>query len=185
MPDRSEDGNRGPRPPMRGNGGRADSGPRVPGSGPGAPIPRKTGGLNLRHLGNGQFEFIHPRCVEELRPDFEEGIEIWKAGEPEEARDALRFALQGCGDNLWVHAALGRIALEAFNDPTLAKGHFGYAYELAVRAIPGDFHGKLPPQRPANRPFYDAVEGLITCNIALGDQDFAAGLRAKLNRLGG
>ncbi len=112
-----------------------------------------------------------------MRPDYEEGVEIWKAGEPEEARDALRFALQGCGDNLWVHAALGRIALEASKDPSLARGHFGYAFELARKAIPGDFRGLLPPNLPGNRPFYDALDGLIACHDALGQAAEAAELR--------
>ena len=76
------------------------------------------------------FDLVHPRCVEETELDYAEGIELWKAGEPEEARDALRFALEGCHDNLWVHVALGRIALQEFKDPNLARGHFGYAVEL-------------------------------------------------------
>ena len=63
--------------------------PRAPGGwDAGSSATRKTGGLGLRHLGGDHFELVHPPCVEELRPDFEEGIEIWKAGEAEEARDA-------------------------------------------------------------------------------------------------
>jgi hypothetical protein len=162
--------------------------PRAPGGGgPSASTSafRRTGGLGLRHLGGDRFELVHPPCVEELRPDFEEGIEIWKAGEAEEARDALRFALQGCRDNLWVHTLLGRIALESFNDPTLAKGHFGYAFELARKALPPDFAGKLPRDRQANRPFYDAIDGLITCHEALGAAQDAAGLRVLARTLEG
>ncbi len=151
----------------------------------GSSATRKTGGLGLRHLGGDHFELVHPPCVEELRPDFEEGIEIWKAGEAEEARDALRFALQGCRDNLWVHAALGRIALQSSNDPTLAKGHFGYAFELARKALPPDFAGKLPRDRAANRPFYDAIDGLITCHEALGASQDAASLKVLARNLGG
>lgn len=139
--------------------------------------------MNLRHLGGPDYELIHPKCVEEMEPDYEEGMEIWKAGEPEEARDALRFALQGCGDNLWVHVALGRIALEASRDPTLARGHFGYAFELGMKAIPADFDGRLPPNRPANRPFFDAIEGLITCVTTLGDAAEAGRLRGLLRSL--
>ena len=78
-------------------------------------------------------------------------MELWKEGDPESARDALRYALQGCGDNLWVHVALGRIALEEFRDPSLARGHFGYAYELAERAFPPGFRGRLPRLRLKSR----------------------------------
>lgn len=117
--------------------------------------------------------------------DFEEGIELWKAGDAEAARDALRYALQGCGDNLWVHVALGRIALEEFRDPTLARGHFGYAYELADRALPPGFRGRLPRHRFANRPFFDAIAGLADCYDALSNPGEAAKLRARAAALAG
>ena len=115
--------------------------------------------------------------------DYVEGIEIRGAGDPEGARDALRYALQGCGDNLWVHVALGRIALEDFRDPGLARGHFGYAFELAQRALPPQFGGRLPRDRDANRPFYEAIEGLATCYEALGSPQEAAPLLALRDRL--
>jgi hypothetical protein len=176
MPTRGGWSNRGPRRPS-GRAGRGN--PSAPGNRPARPSPpKRTGGLGLRPLGPGVFELIHPRCVEEMRPDYEEGLELWKAGEPEDARDALRYALQGCGDNLWVHVALGRIALEAFNDPSLARGHFGYGFELAQRAIPSDFSGRIPRDRPANRPLFEAMDGLIECLHRLGRDPEAAELRA-------
>ena len=109
------------------------------------------------------FELVHPPCVEEIEPDYQEGLELWKAGDPEEARDALRYTLQVCPANLWVHVALGRIALEEFNDPDLARGHFGYAVDLVRKVLPANFSGRLPRERRANAPFYDAVEGLVRC----------------------
>src|SRR6478672_11318838 len=104
----------------------------------------RRGGLGLRPLGGGDFELEHPRCVAERELDYAEGIELWKAGDPEAARDALRYALGGCGDNLWVHVALGRIALEDAHDPALARGHLGYAVELGQRALSQRFQGRLP-----------------------------------------
>ena len=91
-------------------------------------------GLTAVEGSPGVYELVHPRCVEEMEPDFQEGLELWKAGDPEEARDALRYTLQACPANLWVHVALGRIALEEFKDPILARGHFGYAVELRARS---------------------------------------------------
>lgn len=175
------------RPPNQDRRGRpsAPRGRGPSGGGDAVTPKRKTGGLNLRRIAGNDFELLHPHCVEELFPDYEEGVEIWKAGEPEEARDALRFALQGCGDNLWVHVALGRIALEANNDPALARGHFGYAFELAIKAIPADFPGRLPKNRHANQPFYDAIDGLITCHTALGNMAEADDLRAMARKFGG
>ncbi len=133
--------------------------------------------------GSGYFELDHPACVFEREPDYREGLELWKAGDPEEARDALRYALEGCASNLWVHAALGRIALEAFNDPQLARGHLGYAVELARQALPAGFAGRLPRQRPANAPFYDAVDGLAQCLRKLGKSADADRLTAFARRL--
>ena len=137
----------------------------------------------MRRLGGDDFELVHPRCIHEMELDYEEGMELWRAGDPEAARDALRFALQGCGDNLWVHVALGRIALEEFHDPSLARGHFGYAYELASRAIPPGFRGRIVPDRVMNQPFYDAAEGLAACYAALDKRPDAEAVRATIARL--
>src|SRR5262245_25755851 len=116
--------------PGREVGGNPARGPKRHGKGPSRPGPRRTGGLGLRRLEGDDYDVVHRRCVYEMELDYAEGIELWSAGDAEAARDALRYALQGCGDNLWVHVALGRIALEAFGDPALARGHYGYAVEL-------------------------------------------------------
>jgi hypothetical protein len=121
--------------------------------------------------------------VHETQPDYEEGLELWREGDPEAARDALRYALSACHENLWIHVALGKIALDEFHDPTLARGHFGYAVDLARRALPPSFSGRLPPDRPSNRPFYEAIGGLIRCLDALGRRDDCRNLRALRDRL--
>jgi hypothetical protein len=188
MSDPAGEGQGNPRP---GPGGKR-GGKRRGGRGP-KPLPRgagKPGGarpapgtIGLYRLERGDFELVHPRKVEETREDYEEGMELWKEGDPESARDALRYALSACHANLWVHVALGRIALTEFHDPTLARGHFGYAFELAERAIPRDFAGRLTPERPANRPFYEAIDGLVECLNALGREQDGARLRAIRDRL--
>lgn len=131
------------------------------------------------------FELVHPRCVLQRRGDYQDGIDLWEAGDPEAARDALRFALEGCGENLWVHVALGRIALETFKDAELARGHFGYAYELVERGVPRGFRGRIPRKLPGNRPFFDAVEGLAACYEQLGQRRAAEEVRARGVSLGG
>jgi hypothetical protein len=133
----------------------------------------------------GQFELVHPACVHETELDYQDGLELWKAGDPEGAQDALRYALQACRDNPWVHLALGRIALLEFRDPSLARGHFGYVVELARQAIPQGFRGCLPRSRPANEVFYGALEGLISCLCALGMNRDAESLRAWAHDLAG
>ena len=178
--------------PSRGGGKRG--GPRR--GGPGKPPgrggkpaggggPKRHGSIRLRPIGGNQFELDHHPCVRETELDYQEGMDLWKAGDPEAARDALRYALAACRDNLYVHAALGRIALEEFRDPALARGHFGYAVELGRKAIPPGFSGILPPHRDANRPFYDAIDGLIQSLEALGRRGDAAELRAMEHRLSG
>jgi hypothetical protein len=181
MPDRSRDGNRRPRrPPPTPRDGTG----RKPGGG-GVGGPRRRGALGLRQVGGNDFELVHPRCVVERELDFEEGVELRKAGDSESARDALRYALEGCANNLWVHVALGLIALEDFRDPGLARGHFGYAFELGERALPRGFEGRLPRHLPGNRPLYDAVAGLAACYEALGKPDEAKALRVLGDRWAG
>jgi hypothetical protein len=142
-------------------------------------------GLSRIPGAENQFELVHPRCVEETEPDFEEGIELRREGDPEAARDALRFVLEACHDNLWVHVALGRIALEDFQDPQLARGHFGYAVELARKALPMGFKGHLPRGRPANRPFFDALDGLARSFRALGKARDAEAIESQMRVLAG
>jgi hypothetical protein len=79
--------------------------------------------------------------------------------------------------------ALGRIALDEARDPALARGHFGYAIELVERALPAEFSGRLPRDRPTNQPFYEAIGGMIECFEALGKHRDSAGLRALRDRL--
>ncbi len=155
-------------------------------TGPGAArSSRVASDLNVRSLGDNEFALVHPSCIDERREDYEEGLTIWREGEPDEAREVLRFALEGCGDNLWVHVALGRIALEEDRDPTLARGHFGYAVEITRQAVPRDFSGTLPRDHPANRPFFEAIDGLLACLDALGQTAEGAELRALAARWSG
>jgi hypothetical protein len=121
--------------------------------------------------------------VKETELDYQEGLELWKEGDAEGARDALRHALSGCHDNLWAHVALGRIALLEFRDPALARGHFGYAVDLGRRALPDGFSGRLPRGEENNRPFYEALDGLVECLERLGFSADAASLRAWGDRL--
>jgi hypothetical protein len=127
------------------------------------------------------FELIAPPCVDDREDDFAEGMEVLRAGEPDEAREVLLFALEGCGDNPHVHVALGRIAA-ASGTPDglmLARGHFGYVVDLVLAALPEGFRGTLPADRPVNRAAFDAAEGLASCLERMGqrrDADEVRGL---------
>src|SRR5690606_30554048 len=163
-----------------GHGGR----PSAPGPAEG---PSRRGSIGISRIPGAEdsFELVHPRCVLQRRADYEEGMELWKAGDPDGARDALRYALEGCGDNLWIHVALGRIALEDDRDYNLARGHFGYAFELVERALPRSFNGRLPRKLPGNRPFFEAAEGLAACYEGMNRRDEAHKIRRQVDRLAG
>ena len=135
--------------------------PRIPGAGPGRagsqgqiregnrPAgPRRGRGRRARSapapIGGNDFELVHPPCVRETELDYEEGLEIWKAGDPEGARDALRYALAACRDNIWIHAALGRIALEEFRDPLARPRPFRLCGGAGEAALTPQFAGRLP-----------------------------------------
>ena len=166
----------GPGPKGNGRSGRGgDSSAKRTGPKPGA--------IGLARIGGNSFELVHPHGIKEVELDYEEGMELWKAGDPESARDALRYALSACHANIWIHTALGQIALEEFHDPTLARGHFGYAVDLGCNALSHRFAGRLPPDRPANRPFFEAIEGLLRCLEALKHPDDVRQLRAMRDRL--
>ncbi|WP_165225726.1 tetratricopeptide repeat protein [Aquisphaera insulae] len=172
MSETNGNGRQGPEPRRRPD-------QRPPRDRPGSSKPRQAriGPIGLRPAGGrDSFELIHPKCVEEAELDYAEGLELWRAGDPDEARDALRYALQACHDNLWVHVALGRIALEAFADADLARGHFGYAVDLVKKSLPPTFRGRIPRDRAANRPFYEAIDGLMEALTKRGQAEDAAEL---------
>jgi len=115
--------------------------------------------VRVRQIDDTRWEFVHPRCVRERDTDLEEVHKMLEAGELDVARDELRWLLDDCGDFIEAHTLLGQIA-EEDNDPKLARAHCGYAYHLGTAALPPNgLVGTLPPDLPANRPFYEAGQG--------------------------
>jgi hypothetical protein len=60
-------------------------------------------------------------------------------------------------------------AMVEAGDAKLARGHFGRAYELALRAVDaaGSLHS-LPYALDGNKPFFQAAKGLVHCLVELG-----------------
>ncbi len=105
------------------------------------------------------------------------------AGEVDVAVDELRWLLQGCRELLEAHRLLGEIALSA-GDPSLARAHFGRAYDLAIDALPKrGLRGTLPHGRDANRAFFEAGKGLVECLLQLGESGLAAEVAEQLRAL--
>ena len=129
------------------------------------------------------WEFVHPRCARRRRDDIAEVEEMVAAGEAEIARDELVWLLSECPDFLEAHVHLGLIALED-DDPKLARGHFGRAWELGIRAL--DAAGApapVPYDLPGNKPLHEAAKGLVHCLVATGRLPLAKNVCTRLRSL--
>ncbi len=104
------------------------------------------------------------------------------AGEREIARDELRWLLSECHDFLAAHKLLGDLAL-ADNDVRLARGHFGYAYQIGLKAIERADAKLLPYSHDGNRPFFEAGKGLAQCLLKLGKRGLARDVLRRLLEL--
>ncbi|RMF95095.1 MAG: hypothetical protein D6741_12040, partial [Planctomycetota bacterium] len=119
-----------------------------------------------------EYEFVFPRDVREREDDLEEVRRMLEMGEIDVAVDELRWLVGGCEGLLEGHRLLGEIAAEE-GDWELARAHFGYAYDLGLKALPQGFAGRLPFRRLSNRPMFYAADGLARCLVHLGDFDQA------------
>jgi hypothetical protein len=123
---------------------------------------------------------LHPRCARERAEDLQEVRRMIEAGEDDIAIDELRWLVSGCPEFLDAHQLLGELAA-AGGDWRLARGHFGYAFDLGLSAFgPEGWQGKLPYRLPANRGFLSAAKGLALCLKELGQTERS---RDLLNRL--
>ncbi len=123
--------------------------------------------LKLRRLDGNRYSFTPPVCAFDRKEDLEEVHQMIAAGEFEIARDELLYLVSDCRAFLEAHNMLGELALEEEDIP-LAKGHFGFAYEIGLDSLPPGFRGILPAKRDYNRAFFLAGRGLARCLIARG-----------------
>ena len=129
------------------------------------------------------WEFVHPRCARRRREDIAEVEAMMAAGEAEIARDELVWLLSECPDFIEAHVHLGLIALED-DDPKLARGHFGRAWELCLKAL--DAAGgprRVPYDLPGNKPFHEAAKGLVHCLVETGRLPLARNVCARIGPL--
>ena len=120
-----------------------------------------------------QWEFVHPSCARRRREDLEEVEAMVEAGENEIAREELVWLLSECPDFLEAHLHLGLLALEE-DDPKLARGHFGRAVELGLRALEAAGNPRpCPYELPGNKSFFEAAKGLVHCLMATGRKALA------------
>jgi hypothetical protein len=123
---------------------------------------------------------MHPLCVQERADDLAEVHAILAAGEIEVATDELRWLLEDCRDFIEVHKLLGELAA-AEGNATLARAHFGFAYDLGLGAIPvKGLDAPLAYALPANQAFLEAAKGLAWSLIELKQTDKARGVLEQL-----
>ena len=78
---------------------------------------------------------VHPRCARDRADDLEEVREMIEAGELDVAIDELRWLVGGCSEFIEAHGLLGELALATDEDVALARGHFGVAVQLGLKAL--------------------------------------------------
>ena len=121
----------------------------------------------------GEFELVPPACALERAEDLEEVHQMIDAGENDIAVDELRWLLNDCPDLLEAHQLLGELAL-VDGDVRLARAHFGYAFDIGLKALPQErWRGTLPFRLPANRSFLTAIKGLAHCLNEIGEANSA------------
>jgi len=123
--------------------------------------------LQLRRLDGNRFAFQPPICAVDRQEDLDEVHTMIAGGELEIARDELLYLVGDCRGFLDAHNLLGELALED-EDIALARGHFGFAYEIGLDSLPKGFRGVLPANKDYNKPFFLAGRGLARCLIARG-----------------
>jgi hypothetical protein len=140
--------------------------------------------LGVRRSSDGRgWVFVHPRGARERAEDLEEVREMVASGEVDVAVDELRWLVEGCSEFIEAHSLLGELAL-AEGDFALARGHYGYAVQLGLKALQRTkVSGPVPYSQPANRPFHEAGRGLVTSFVQLGLFEKAVTLVGDLVRL--
>jgi hypothetical protein len=130
--------------------------------------------------GEDAWELVHARCARDRADDLAEVQIMIAGGEVEIARDELRWLLDGCSDCLLAHKMLGELAL-AEGDIPLARGHFGYAFEIGRKALDSaGARGGAWYRLPANQAFFEAGKGLAYCLRELGKPALVAQVVTRL-----
>lgn len=141
------------------------SGPEADGD---LPLPRRRTAVKSRRLPDGSgWELVHPRCARERGDDVDEVLAMLAAGETEVALDELRWLLEGCGDFIMAHRLLGELAL-GDHDYRLARGHFGYGFEIGWSALPHADASPVPYRVEANQALLECAKALALCLHELG-----------------
>lgn len=155
------------RRPHRASPGRPRVPQRKPSHAAGSSQVNETARLHVKPFEGGRFAFLPPLCARDRQDDLDEVRTMIAAGELEIARDELLYLVGDCRGFLEAHNLLAELALEE-GDVSLARGHFGFAYEVGLDSLPPGFRGRLPAGKAYNTAFFAAGRGLARCLIARG-----------------
>ncbi|MAT72449.1 MAG: hypothetical protein CMJ58_23345 [Planctomycetaceae bacterium] len=136
---------------------------------------RSPTGVSVKRSADGRsWLLVHPEGVRERADDLEEVRSMIAAGEHDVAIDELRWLLTDCSEMLDAHFLLGKLAAEVDGDVPLARGHFGFGFQLGQRALKRAGNpAPLSALHPANRAYFDCGRGLAWCLRELGKRDMA------------
>jgi hypothetical protein len=144
--------------------------------------PKRTAMRVSPHGSQGEWQLVHPPCALERQEDLEEVQHMLEAGEIDVAVDELRWLLEGCSDLVRAHQLLGEIALEE-GDFRLARGHFGYVFDICRAAFPPKgLPGPLPYRLPDNQALHESAKGLALCLEQLSNRDLARNVLREMTR---
>lgn len=140
--------------------------------------------MSVRRTTDGRsWVFVHPRSARDRAEDLEEVQLMIEAGEHEIALDELRWLLSGCSEFIAAHVLLGELARHAGDIP-LARGHYGAGYQLGLQTLR---RAEMPKpvlySQPANRPFFEAGQGLVWSLEKQGQRQMAEEVVATLVEL--
>lgn len=137
--------------------------------------------MSVRRTTDGRsWVFVHPREARDRAEDLEEVLLMIEAGENDIALDELRWLLSGCTEFLAAHVLLGELA-RAMNDIPLARGHYGAGYQLGLQTLRrANMPTPLLYSQPANKPFFEAGQGLVWSLETLGKPQMAEEVVATL-----
>ena len=137
-----------------------------------------------RAKSGNDWVLAHPRAVRDMAEDLEEVRAMVAAGESDIAIDELRWLLGTCSEAIEAHFLLGKLAVEADGDIRLGRGHFGFGYQIGLKALRrAKFPTPVPALHPANRYFFDCGRGLAWCLHELDKSPMALEIVEQLLKL--
>lgn len=124
----------------------------------------------LEQVGDKEWHFVEPSCVQSLTSELNEALDIWEAGQDRAAERMLRGIIDRCPEHI---DALHHLALITEDHGMNLEAYLmeKEAVDIGLEALRGKFdfrNGKLEWSWLENRPFLRAYHGLAWANQKRG-----------------